>query len=170
MKEKKNEKLKTLWQAIKFIIVSLLVTLIQLILVNLLYFLLQNYKEPLPDFLKAIFSENTVGKDHDNWGYVLPFLLSNLIANAIGYFVNKKKTFKSNAPLWHFIIYIVILFALILFTTWIQGVVVNALNNTNINILIVLAPTIASLCAGTIQMLSLFPLQKYVLLKESTSK
>ena len=164
--ESKGNKIKTIWQAIKFVIVSLLVTLIQLLLVNLLYFLLVDYKQPLPDFLSSIFSETTVGKDHNNWGYVLPFLLSNLIANTVGYFINKKKTFKSNAPLWHFIIYIVILFILILFATWLQGVIVNALNNTNIQFFITLAPTIAALAAGSIQMITLFPLQKYVLLKE----
>lgn len=164
--ESKGSTIKTIWQAIKFVIVSLLVTLIQLTLVNLLYFLLADFKEPLPSFLASIFSENTVGKDHDNYGYVLPFLLSNLIANTVGYFINKKKTFKSNAPLWHFIIYLVILLALILFATWLQGVIVNALNNTNIKFFISLAPTIAALAAGTIQMITLFPLQKFVLLKE----
>ena len=100
-------------------------------------------------------------------GICFPFLLSNLIANAVGYFINKKKTFKSNAPLWHFIIYLVILFALILFETWLQGVIVNALNKSDIKIFISLAPTIAALATGTIQMLTLFPLQKYVLLKEA---
>lgn len=164
--EQKGNKIKTLWQAIKFIFVSLIVTIIQLVLVNVLYAILKEYKEPLPEFLKNIFSETTMGEGHSNWGYVLPFLASNLIANIVGYFVNKKKTFKSDAPLWHFIIYIVVLIVLILFATWLQGVIVNALNNTNVAILIKLAPTIAALSAGTIQMLTLFPLQKFVLLRE----
>ena len=155
---------KTIWQIVKFVFVSLLVTLIQLALVNLLYFFMKSWNPPLPPFLSEIFSPSTVGEGHSNWGYLLPFFLSNLIANTVGYFLNKKKTFKSNAPIWYYVVYLVFLFLLILFTTWVQGVIVNALTKVNFE---ALAPTIASMVAGTIQMLVLFPLQKFVLLKES---
>lgn len=165
--EQKGEGAKTLWQAIKFVFVSLIVTVIQLVLVNVLYAMLKDFNEPLPEVLENIFSETTMGENNSNWGYVLPFLVSNLIANMVGYFVNKKKTFKSNAPLWHFALYIVILFSLILLTTWVQGVIVNALTNTRLSFFVSLAPTIAALAAGTIQMLTLFPLQKFVLLREN---
>lgn len=158
-----NKGKKTIWQMVKFIVVSLLVTIIQLAIVNLLYFLLKNWTTPLPLFLANIFSETTMGKGHSNWGYILPFFLSNFIANTVGYFLNKKKTFKSDAPIWHYIIYIMILFLLIIFTTWLQGVVANFLSNLGIESI---APTIASIVAGTIQMITLFPLQKFVLLRE----
>ncbi|MBO5712393.1 MAG: hypothetical protein J6R47_06085 [Acholeplasmatales bacterium] len=164
--ENKGNKFKTLWQAIKFVLVSLIVTVIQLLLVNLMYFLMADYKEPLPSFLASIFTEATMGEGNSNWGYVLPFLVSNLVANSVGYFLNKKKTFKSDAPVWNFVIYIVILILLILFSTWLQGVVANALNKTGINVFVALAPTIAAMAAGTLQMVTLFPLQKFVLLKE----
>ena len=154
---------KTIWEIIKFVVVSLLVTIIQLALVNLLYFFMKDWKEPLPGFLGSVFSEQTMGSGHSNWGYVLPFFLSNFIANTVGYFLNKSKTFKSDAPIWHYIIYIVALFLLIVFTTWLQGLVANALVSVNAE---VIAPTIASMVAGTIQMITLFPLQKFVLLRE----
>ena len=51
---------KTLWQIIKFLIVSGLVTIIQLVLVNVLYFVM----------------------DKDSY---LPFFISNLAANVYGY-------------------------------------------------------------------------------------
>ena len=159
--EKKG--IKTLWQALKFLIVSCLVTIIQLALVNLLYFLMKNWTEPLPQFLGAIFTEQTIGEGHSNWGYILPFFLSNLIANTVGYFLNKLKTFKSDAPIWHYVIYIVILFILILFTTWLQGIVVNGLTRVGVE---GIAPTIAAMAAGTLQMIVLFPIQKYILLRE----
>lgn len=54
---------KTIWQIIKFIVVSLLVTIIQLALVNLLYFFMKSWKEPLPGFFGDIFSEQTMGKE-----------------------------------------------------------------------------------------------------------
>lgn len=154
---------KTIWQFIKFIVVSLLVTIIQLALVNLLYFLLKNWKAPLPDFLAKIFTEDTVGKGHSNWGYILPFFVSNFVANTVGYFLNKHKTFKSDAPIWHYIVYIVLLFLLILFTTWLQGVVANWMTSLGAE---GIAPTIAAMAAGTVQMIVLFPLQKFVLLRE----
>ena len=153
---------KTIWQIVKFIVVSLLVTIIQLALVNILYFFMKEWKEPLPRFLGEIFSETTMGKGHSNWGYILPFFLSNLIANTVGYFLNKKKTFKSDAPIWHYIIYIVLLILLIAFTTWLQGLVANALVNANVE---ALAPTIAAMVAGNVQLIILFPIQKFVLQK-----
>ena len=157
---------KTLWQAVKFMLVSLLASAIQLILVNVLYFGLRGWTAPLPAFLAAIFSEQTVGTGHSNWGYVLPFFLSNLIANIVAYIQNKKRTFKSDAPKRNFVIYLVVLFCLILFSTWFQGFVAGKLLASENQTLQNLAPTIAMACAGTLQMIVLFPLEKFVLLKE----
>lgn len=163
----KGNKIKLLWQIAKFLIVSLLVTFIQLALVNLLYFLMKDVVTPLPGFLGDIFTEGVMGEGHSNWGYILPFFLSNLIANTVGYFLNKHKTFKSNAPIWHYFIYIVFLFLLIVFTTWIQGLVANLFINLGVE---GLGPTVAAMAAGTIQMVLLFPLQKFVLLREKKQK
>ncbi len=162
----KGEKIATLWQFAKFFVVSLLTTGVQLLLVNVMYFALKGWKAPLPGFFSAIFSEVTVGKGNSNWGYLLPFFVSNLVANTIGYFLNKSKTFRSDAPAWHFVVYIVFLFSLILFSTWLQGVVVNGLNMTKIAFFMGAAPTIASMAAGTLQFAVLFPFQKFVLLRE----
>ncbi|MCR4562133.1 MAG: GtrA family protein [Bacilli bacterium] len=155
--------IKTLWQAIKFLVVSCLVTLIQLGLVNLMYFLMKGWTTPLPGFLAIIFSEQTIGVGHSNWGYILPFFISNLVANTVGYFLNKSKTFKSDAPWWHYVIYILVLLVLISISTWLQGLIVNGLNSVGAE---VVAPTIAGMAAGMFQLIALFPLQKYVLLKE----
>ena len=161
-----SEGKKSLKQALKFILVSLLASAIQLILVNALYFAMRGWTAPLPPFLAGIFTEQTMGAGHSNWGYVLPFFLSNLIANSVAYIQNKKRTFKSDAPKRNFVIYLVILFCLILFSTWLQGVVAGALLATDSQLLQNLAPTIAMACAGTLQMVILFPLEKFVLLKE----
>lgn len=163
----KGKGIKVLWQALKFLLVSLLVTLIQLLLVNLFYFLMKGWITPLPSFLGMIFSEEVMGIGHSNWGYILPFFLSNLIANTVGYYLNKHKTFKSDAPWWHYVAYIVILVLLITFTTWIQGLIMNLFITLNVESL---GPTIAAMGAGTIQMIVLFPLQKFVLLREVKKK
>lgn len=153
----------TLWQYIKFSAVGIFITLIQLALVNLLYFFMKNWTTSLTGFIGDIFSESTLGEGHSTWGYLLPFFLSNFIANTIGYFLNKKRTFKSDAPKWHYVIYIIVLVLLITFSTWLQGVITNGLVSVNAEFI---APTIAALTVGIMQSIILFPLQKFVLLKE----
>lgn len=158
---------KSIWQFIKFILVSGIVSIIQLVLVNVLFFLMQEWKAPLPPFLAGIFTASTVGIGNDNWGYVLPFFLSNLIANIYGYFQNQKTTFKAkNTPAWCMRFYIGTIAALILFSTWLQGVVVNWALHSGISVLVGLSPTLAAMAAGNVQMLVLFPLEKFVLFKE----
>ena len=165
----KGKGIKTLWQLAKFIVVCILTTGIQLAIVNIMYFMMQDWKAPLPGFLNSIFTAQTVGEGNNNWGYVLPFFVSNAIANTINYYINRNKTFKSDAPTWHFVVYFAVLVALILFATWFQGVLVNAMNATGNTGLMNAAPTIASITAGFVQSLVMFPLQKFVLLREKKS-
>ena len=157
---------KTIWEFIKFVLVSCIVSIIQLILVNALFFLMKGWTMPLPSFLDAIFTEDVMGVGHNNWGYILPFFLSNLIANVYGFFQNRKTTFHSNSPIYLVVIYIVIVFVLILISTWLQGLVANLLISTGVGFFIGAAPTVAALVAGTFQMVVLFPIEKFVLFKK----
>jgi putative flippase GtrA len=190
--EGKGSFFKTLWQLVKFLVVSGLVTIIQLVLANVLPFIFDSVTATLPTFLQGIFSPNVifdastaegleqfgkyvVGGTVENgviiggivtWGYLLPFFLSNLIANIYGFYQNKKTTFKSDAPWYNFAIYIVLMIALILFSTWFQGWLVGIIAKINWAWIQPLARTIASLAAGFIQMVVLFPMEKFVLLRE----
>lgn len=161
--EAKGKWIKTLWQFIKFSGVGVIMTVIQLTLVNSLYFLMKGWVSPLPGLMGRIFTEEIMGPGHATWGYILPFFLSNFIANTFGYFLNKNKTFKSDAPWWHYMIYIVVLVVLIVSMTWVQGLIARFLIDVGLE---TLGPTIASMAAGLIQMVVLFPLQKFVLLRE----
>ena len=107
--EEKGSFMKTLWQLVKFLVVSGLVTIIQLALAALLPLVCDQIHTLLPEFLRGIFTPTmfTTGSKEATkyvidgvvtWGYVLPFLLSNLIANIYGFYQNKKTTFKSDAP------------------------------------------------------------------------
>ena len=151
--EEKGSFMKTLWQLVKFLVVSGLVTIIQLVLANVLPLIFDGVTATLPVFLQGIFDPNVifdastkegieqVGKyvidgtiqngsvvgGVVTWGYLLPFFLSNLIANIYGFYQNKTTN-------W----------------AWIQP----------------LARTIAGLAAGFVQMVVLFPMEKFVLLKE----
>ncbi|HIY34436.1 MAG TPA: hypothetical protein IAA24_04900 [Candidatus Eubacterium faecigallinarum] len=190
--EEKGSFIKTLWQLLKFLVVSGLVTIIQLVLANVLPLIFDGLTTQLPVFLQGIFDPNVifdpstkegveqiekyvVGSVVENgvvvsgvvtWGYLLPFFLSNLIANIYGFWQNKKTTFKSDAPWYNFAIYIVLMIALILFSTWLQGWLVGIIAKVDWAWLQALARTIASLAAGFVQMVVLFPMEKFVLLKE----
>lgn len=190
--EKKGSFMKTLWQLVKFLVVSGLVTIIQLVLANVLPLIFDSVKATLPMFLQGIFDPNvifdastkegmeqivnyvvgykvvdgTVTAGVVTWGYLLPFFLSNLIANIYGFYQNKKTTFKSDAPWYSFAFYIVLMIALILFSTWFQGWLVGIIAKINWAWIQPLARTIAGLAAGFVQMVVLFPMEKFVLLKE----
>lgn len=190
--EEKGSFMKTLWQLVKFLIVSGLVTIIQLVLANVLPLVFDSLTTTLPSVLQGIFNPNVIfdastakgveqvgkyviGGAIENgvvvggivtWGYLLPFFLSNLIANVYGFYQNKKTTFKSDAPWYNFAIYIVLMIALILFSTWFQGWLVGVIAKIDIAVLQSLARTIAGLAAGFVQMVVLFPMEKFVLLKE----
>ena len=166
--EEKGSFMKTLWQLVKFLVVSGLVTIIQLVLANVLPLIFDGVTATLPVFLQGIFDPNVifdastkegieqVGKyvidgtiqngsvvgGVVTWGYLLPFFLSNLIAN------------------------IVLMIALILFSTWFQGWLVGIIAKINWAWIQPLARTIAGLAAGFVQMVVLFPMEKFVLLKE----
>ena len=97
------------------------------------------------------------------WGYVLPFLLANGLANIYGYFINMKTTFRGKGTRAGFAVYLAILFALILFATWMQGEIVAAMASSRIA---PLSRTLASFGAGVVQTAVLFPLEKLVLFRQ----
>ncbi len=180
--EEKGSGTKTLWQFIKFCLVSGIVTIIQLALAYLLPFLFDGLTATLPAFLAAIFKPDvifdaTTAKGAADmakyvvggtitWGYILPFFLSNFIANFYGYFQNRKTTFKSDTPVANVVIYLVILFCLILFSTWLQGVVFGLCTRIDSSFIHGLARMIAAGAAGFVQFIVIFPLEKFWLLKE----
>ena len=112
---------RTLWQFVKFNLVSLTVTILQLLLANLLPLAFDRVVSPLPPLLRGIFRADALFPDGSKyvvngvvtWGYVLPFLLANGLANIYGYFINMKTTFRGKGTRAGFAVYLVILFALI---------------------------------------------------------
>lgn len=98
-----------------------------------------------------------------SWGYVLPFFLSNFLANLYGYFVNMRATFHGSGRRGSLLIYSVVLLLLLLFTTWLQGVITGHLLTTRLT---AWARTIAAAAAGLMQVAVLFPLEKFVLFRK----
>lgn len=178
-KKKKGGALHQLWIVIKFALVSVIVSLIQIGLQYGLPYIFDNVTAVLPHWLSWIFNGNqlfdqstaTGAADYAKyvvngvvtWGYVLPFFLSNFIANAFGYYENKKRTFKSTAPRWHFVLYFIILTLVIVFATWLQGIVYGACSHSDSAALHSLARLICAAVAGMFQFLALFFVQKGLL-------
>ena len=161
----------TLWQFVKFNLVSFSITLLQLALANLLPLIFDGVTTVLPLLLRPIFQPETLFTGPSpyvvdgvvTWGYVLPFFLSNFLANIYGYFMNMKTTFRGKGSRGGLTAYLVILTALILFSTWLQGWITAKLAVTS---LASLGRTIAAMAAGLVQVAVLFPLEKFVLFKK----
>ena len=159
-----------LWQFVKFNLVSFSITLLQLALANLLPPVFDGVTAKLPSAMRQVFRPDTLFDGPSpyvvdgvvTWGYVLPFFLSNFIANVYGYFMNMKTTFRGKGSRGGLAAYLLILTALILFSTWLQGWITARLSATA---LAALARTVAAAAAGLVQVAVLFPLEKYVLFK-----
>lgn len=160
-----------LWQFIKFNLVSTSITLLQLALANLLPLVFDGVTAKLPPLLRPVFRPEALFEGPSRyvvdgvvtWGYVLPFFLSNFIANICGYYMNMKTTFRGKGSRAGLIAYLVIIALLILFSTWLQGLITAKLSVTS---LAPLARTIAAMAAGYAQLAVLFPLEKFVLFKK----
>ena len=160
-----------LWQFVKFNLVSFSITLLQLALANLLPLIFDGVTAKLPPVIRPVFQPDTLFNGPSpyvvdgvvTWGYVLPFFLSNFIANIYGYFMNMKTTFRGKGSRSGLIAYLLILTALILFSTWLQGWITARLTATAFARL---ARTIAAAAAGFVQVAVLFPLEKYVLFRK----
>ena len=160
-----------LWQFIKFNLVSTGITLVQLALANLLPLVFDGVTAKLPPLLRPVFRPEALFEGPSRyvvdgvvtWGYVLPFFLSNFIANICGYYMNMKTTFRGKGSRAGLIAYLVIIALLILFSTWLQGLITAKLSVTS---LAPLARTIAAMAAGYVQLAVLFPLEKFVLFKK----
>ena len=160
-----------LWQYVKFNLVSTSITLLQLLLANLLPLLFDGVTAKLPVFLRPVFRPEVLFEGPSpyvvdgvvTWGYVLPFFLSNFIANIYGYYMNMKTTFRGKGSRAGLVLYFVVLTLLILFSTWLQGYVAAKLSVTP---LADFARTIAAMLAGFVQVAVLFPLEKFVLFRK----
>ena len=162
--------LKTVWQVGKFSLFSIVAFLIQTVLQLVLPLIFDSMTTTLPGWLAWIINPGTLSAEQQalyviggvvTWGYLLPFFISNYTANIVTYILNKKYTFKSRAPRWHFVLYFILMTLVIVFTTWLQGVCFAWLGHFSIpewlNRILVMAP------AGLVQWIAFFVIQKLLL-------
>lgn len=168
--EAKGKGITTLWQFVKFIVVSLGAFVIQLFLPYLL-------KLPMSDeFLSRpyeflIFSSEKAamaGMDTTGLGLFIALTASNILAQIFSFFVNKEKTFNSCANVKVvFPIYLVITILLISFSAWLQPFLVNWLTVKNLG---AYAIAISGAICACIQFFLYFPIQMILFRKKKEDK
>ena len=116
--EKKGSFLVTVWQFVKFIVVSLLAMIVQFVLLNTLQLIPAIKDLYTQEFSWWVFVYPVaVG----GLGYFIVSNVANVVAQIVAFFVNKEKTFNSSANVAVTLpIYIVFTIALIFFSAWLN--------------------------------------------------
>jgi len=165
--ESKGSLLVTIWQFVKFIVVSLLAMIVQFVLLNTL-----NLIPPIAELYNEPFSwwvfvyPVAVG----GLGYFIVSNVANIIAQIVAFFVNKEKTFNSGANIAVALpIYIIFTIALILFSAWL---------NPTLKVLFLgfewcnetAAKNIATMICSALQFFLYFPVDKILFHKKKEEK
>jgi len=165
---------KTLWQFIKFIIVSLLATVVMYGALNILV-ALPSVKELFATPLKWFVFDYPVTKNEagaivsGGLGYFIAFNASNIAAQIVAFFVNREKTFHSGANVAVTLpIYIVFTVALICFSAWLSPMLNTFCINKGIGAQA--SANIAAAVCSVIQFFVYFPVDKLLFRKPKESK
>ena len=125
--ESKGSLLVTVWQFVKFIVVSLLAMVVQIALTNLIPLIpavQEMYAQPINILGILDYPVNTDATGaiiSGGLGYCIAFNVGNIVAQIVAFFVNKEKTFNSGANVAITLpIYIVFTIALIFFSAWLS--------------------------------------------------
>ena len=124
--EKKGSFLVTVWQFVKFIVVSLLAMLVQIALTNLIPLIPAIQEMYATEFNLWVLSY-PVNYDEagaiisGGLGYCIAFNVANIVAQIVAFFVNKEKTFNSGANVAVTLpIYIAFTIGLVFFSAWLS--------------------------------------------------
>ncbi|MBR5496937.1 MAG: hypothetical protein IKV76_03030 [Clostridia bacterium] len=161
--EEKGSLLVTIWQFVKFIVVSLLAMIVQFVLLNTLQLI-----PPIAELYNQDFSwwvfvyPAAVG----GLGYFIVSNVANIIAQIVAFFVNKEKTFNSGANIAVALpIYIAFTIGLIFFSAWLNPTLKDLFlgfewcNETA-------AKNIATMICSAVQFFLYFPVDKILFHKK----
>ncbi len=165
--ESKGSLLVTIWQFVKFIVVSLLAMIVQFVLLNTLNLIPAIKDLYTQDFTWFVFAYPVaIG----GLGYFIVSNTANIIAQIVAFFVNKEKTFNSGANIAVALpIYIVFTVALICFSAWLNPTLKDVFigfdwcNETA-------AKNIATMICSAVQFFLYFPVDKILFHKKKEEK
>lgn len=164
--ESKGSLLVTVWQFVKFIVVSLLAMIVQFVLLNTLNLIpaiKELYNEPFAWWV-FIYPVAVGGL-----GYFIVSNVANIIAQIVAFFVNKEKTFNSGANVAVALpIYIVFTIALIFFSAWLNPTLKEIFVGWNLEE--AAAKNIATMICSAVQFFLYFPVDKILFHKKKEEK
>ncbi len=163
--EQKGKGLNTLWQFVKFIVVSLLAFVVQFVLLNTLKYIPAISELYSQDFKWWIFA---CAVAEGGLGYFIVNNSANIVAQIVSFFVNRDKTFNSDANIAVTLpIYIVFTLALICFSAWLnpvlKGLFVGKLGDD-------LASNAATMICCAVQFFLYFPVDKLLFPKKKNKE
>ncbi len=162
----KGKGVETLWQFIKFIVVSLGAFVIQTVLPILIRIpMSEEFQTRAFDWW--IFHDATDAKTGvvTGLGLFLAANIANIIAQIVSFFINRDKTFNSDANIAVTLpIYIVFTIALICFSAWLSPTLINFFQAHNVNT--DLSLLLSGAICGAIQFFLYFPFDKILFPKK----
>ena len=164
--ESKGSLLVTIWQFVKFIVVSLLAMIVQFVLLNTLQ-LIPAIKELYTlDFAWwAFVYPAAIG----GLGYFIVSNVANIVAQIVAFFVNKEKTFNSGANIAVALpIYIIFTIGLIFFSAWLNPTLKEVFIGWNLNE--AAAKNAATMVCSAVQFFLYFPVDKILFHKKKEEK
>lgn len=164
--EEKGSLIVTIWQFVKFIVVSLLAMIVQFVLLNTLQLIpaiKELYTEPFSWWVFVY--PVAVG----GLGYFIVSNVANIVAQIVAFFVNKEKTFNSGANVAVALpIYIVFTIALIFFSAWLNPTLKEVFVGWELNE--AAAKNIATMICSAVQFFLYFPVDKILFHKKKEEK
>lgn len=162
----KGSLIKTIWQFVKFIVVSLLAMIVQFVLLNTLQLIPAVKDLYATDFSWWVFVYPVaIG----GLGYFIVSNVANVVAQIVAFFVNKEKTFNSGANIAVALpIYIVFTIALIVFSAWLNPTLKELFVGYNLSE--DLAKNIATMICSAVQFFLYFPVDKILFKKPKEEK
>ncbi len=164
--ENKGSIIVTIWQFVKFIVVSLLAMIVQFVLLNTLQLIpaiKELYTQPF-EWWVFIYPVAVGGL-----GYFIVSNVANVVAQIVAFFVNKEKTFNSGANVAVALpIYIIFTIALIFFSAWLNPTLKEVFVNLGLNE--ALSKNIATMICSAVQFFLYFPVDKILFHKKKEEK
>ena len=164
--ETKGNKIVTVWQFVKFLVVSLLATAVQFILLNTLNLIPQISELYDKEFSFWVFVYPvSIG----GLGYFIASNTANIAAQIVAFFVNREKTFNSSANIALTLpIYIIFTVALIVFSAWLNPFSKGLLIEWGLSE--ALSKNIATMICSSVQFFVYFPVDKILFKKKKEEK
>lgn len=157
----KTEK-KTFWQLVKFTIVSLLACIVQVVSLAILYNIPAIKALSVQPFHWFVFHYDVIEGEQCGLALFIAFNVSNLLAQIVAFFVNRKKTFNAdnNVPVT-LTIYLIFTVGLLCFSAWFNPIVFEFACRHGASS--GLATTIATAVCSCIQFFIYFPVDKLLM-------